>query len=167
MQSSSSSSSSSSRRETTGSEKDETRRRVAREGGGSGSLQNAQSFLPIEGNEFEGNLLKAGSGPSAIQRRVNGVARAGRASRCFGQSSRQSEETETGSAGICITKRAINKVLRCRGHRQKSISSFQPRSCNPPPPCPAVSFSPPSLASVVPSRAARAVRTESKGRQTM
>ncbi|KAL0100759.1 hypothetical protein PUN28_019261 [Cardiocondyla obscurior] len=39
-------------------------------------------------------------------------------------------KTETGSAGICITKRAINKVLRCRGHRQKSVSSFQARSCN-------------------------------------
>lgn len=50
------------------------------EGGGRAeSLQNAQSFLPIEGNEFEGNLLKAEPGPSAIQRRVNGVARAGRA----------------------------------------------------------------------------------------
>lgn len=86
-----------------------------------------RKVFPIEGNKFEGNLLKAGSGLS----RSNGELMGSRGPADKVASGRAgSWKTETGSAGICITKRAINKVLRCRGHRQKSVSSFQARSCN-------------------------------------
>lgn len=86
-----------------------------------------RKVFPIEGNEFEGNLLKAGSGLL----RSNGELMGSRGPADKVAPGRAgSWKTETGSAGICITKRAINKVLRCRGHRQKSVSSFQARSCN-------------------------------------
>jgi len=86
-----------------------------------------RKVFPIEGNEFEGNLLKAESGLS----RSNGELMGSRGPADKVAPGRAgSWKTETGSAGICITKRAINKVLRCRGHRQKSVSSFQARSCN-------------------------------------
>jgi len=86
-----------------------------------------RKVFPIEGNEFEGNLLKAGSGLS----RSNGELMGSRGpADKVAPGKAGSWKTETGSAGICITKRAINKVLRCRRYRQKSVSSFQARSCN-------------------------------------
>lgn len=96
------------------------------DGGGKDRCRMRKVF-PIEGNEFEGNLLKAGPGLS----RSNGELMGSRGPADKVAPGRAgSWKTETGSAGICITKRAINKVLRCRGHRQKSVSSFQARSCN-------------------------------------
>lgn len=117
-----------------------------------------RKVFAIEGNEFEGNLLKAGSGLSRSNGELMGSrgpvdkVAPGRAG---------SWKTETGSAGICITKRAINKVLRCRGHRQKSVSSFQARSCNLPLP-PARLPSPPPRPLRVPARTPPTVQTKSK-----
>lgn len=119
-----------------------------------------RKVFPIEGNEFEGNLLKAGSGLS----RSNGELMGSRGPADKVASGRAgSWKTETGSAGICITKRAINKVLRCRGHRQKSVSSFQARSCNLP--LPPVRLLLPLVLSEY-RRTPPTVQTESKGRRT-
>lgn len=95
-----------------------------------GERDRCVKFSQLKAMNSTGNLLKAGFW-TLSWRRVNGVASpAGPADKVASGREPGVGKTETGSARICITKRAINKVLRCRGHRQKSVSSFQARSCN-------------------------------------